>query len=96
MDIPGPVYLDCISRLMLNAHGSFRHSRPFAVFVTGQGTSVRRAADFVAFAAIFFPKKSQRSARLCKITVNVRIIWLNVSPDFRYLFGEKFALARRW
>ena len=74
---------------MLNAHGRFRHSCPFAVFVTELSAHVRRAAAFITFAAVFFPKKRQRNAGLGKFTVNIRIVWLNVSADFPVLVREK-------
>ena len=53
--ISGPVNLDCISRLMLNAHGCLGNASPFAVFVTELSAHVRRAAAFVALTAVFFP-----------------------------------------
>ena len=87
--ISGPVHLDCISRLMLNAHGCLGNASPSAVFVTELCTHVRRAAAFITFAAVFFPKKRQRNAGLCKLTVDVRIIGLNVSADFLVLVREK-------
>lgn len=53
--ISGPVNLDCISRLMLNAHGCLGNASPSAVFITELCTHVRRAATFVALTAVFFP-----------------------------------------
>ena len=86
--ISGPVHLDCISRFVLNAHDSFRHSCPFAVFVTALSAHVRRAAAFIEFAAVFFPKKRQRNAGLCKLTVDVRIIGFNIQTNI-FVFVRK-------
>ena len=74
---------------MLNAHGCLGNASPSAVFVAELSTHVRRAAAFITFAAVFFPKKRQRNAGLGKFTVNVRIIRLNVSADFLVLVREK-------
>ena len=87
--ISGSVHLDCISRLMLNTHGCLGNASPSAVFIAKLCTHVRRAAAFITFAAVFFPKKSQRNAGLCELTVDVRIIRLNVSADFLVLVWEK-------
>ena len=62
---------------------------PFAVFVAELSAHVRRAATFITFAAVFFPKKRQRNAGLCELTVDIRIIGLNVSADFLVLVREK-------
>ena len=53
--ISDPVNLDCISRLMLNAHGCLGNASPSAVFIAKLCTYVRRAAAFVALTAVFFP-----------------------------------------
>lgn len=53
--ISGPVHLNCISRLMLNAHGCLGNASPSAVFVAKLSAHVRRAAAFVALTAVFFP-----------------------------------------
>ena len=74
---------------MLNAHGCLGDASPSVVFVTELRTHIRRAAAFVAFATVFFSKKSQRNAGLCKLAVDVRIIRLNVSADFLVLVREK-------
>ena len=87
--ISGPVNLDYISRFMLNAHGCLGNASSSAIFVTELNAHVRRAAAFITFAAVFFPKKRQRNAGLCKLTVDVRIIGLNVSADFLVLVREK-------
>ena len=74
---------------MLNAHGCLGDMCPFAVFVTEPSAHVRRAAAFITFAAVFFPKKRQRNAGLCEFTVDIRIIRFNVSADFLVLVWEK-------
>ena len=53
--ISGPVNLDYISRLLLNAHGCLGNASPSAVFIAKLCTHVRRAAAFVALTAVFFP-----------------------------------------
>ena len=74
---------------MLNAHGCLGDASPSVVFVTELRTHIRRAAAFVAFATVFFSKKSQRNAGLCKLAVDVRIVQFNVSADFLVLIWEK-------
>ena len=74
---------------MLNAHGCLGNASPFAVFGAKLSAHVRRAAAFVALAAVFFPKKRQRNAGLGQFAVDVRIIRLNVSADFLVLVREK-------
>ena len=74
---------------MLNAHGCLGNVYPFAVFIAKLRTHVGCAAAFITFAAVFFPKKRQRNARLRKLAVDVRIIRLNVSADFLVLVREK-------
>ncbi len=74
---------------MLNAHGCLGNASPSAVFVTELSAHVQRAAAFITFAAVFFPKERQRNARFGKFTVNIRIIRLNVSADFLVLVREK-------
>ena len=74
---------------MLNAHGCLGNASPSAVFIAKLCTRVRRAAAFITFAAVFFPKKRQRNAGLCEFTVDIRIIRFNVSADFLVLVWEK-------
>ena len=74
---------------MLNTHGCLGDMCPFAVFVAELSAHVRRAAAFITFAAVFFPKKRQRNAGLCEFTVDIRIIRFNVSADFLVLVWEK-------
>ena len=74
---------------MLNTHGCLGDMCPFAVFVAELSAHVRRAAAFVALTAVFFPKKRQRNAGLGQFTVNIRIVWLNISADFLVLVREK-------
>ena len=87
--ISDPVNLDCISRLMLNAHGCLGNASPSAVFVTELSAHVRRAATFITFAAVFFPKERQRNAGIGQFAVDVRIIGFHVSADFLVLVREK-------
>lgn len=87
--ISGPVHLDCISRLMLNAHGCLGNASPSSVFIAKLCTHVRRAAAFITSAAVFFLKKSQRNAGLGQFAVDVRIIGFHVSADFLVLVREK-------
>ena len=74
---------------MLNTHGCLGDASPFAVFIAELSAHVRRAADFITFAAVFFPKKRQRNAGLCELAMDVRIIGFNVCADLLVLVREK-------
>ena len=76
-----PAYAECAWQLSSLA--------PICGICHWTGYECKAGGRFRSICGNILPKKSQRSARLCKITVNVRIIWLNVSPDFRYLFGKR-------
>ena len=73
---------------MLNAHGCLGNASPSAVFIAKLCTRVRRAAAFITFAAVFFPKKRQCHARFGKLAVDVRIIGFNIQTNI-FVFVRK-------
>ena len=69
-----PINLHSVSRLMSDAHCSFRHTCPAAVFVTELRTHVGLLAVCVGTLAVFIPKKSDGHTFLGQFAVNVLVV----------------------
>jgi hypothetical protein len=87
--IAGPVHLNGVPRLVLDAHCGLCDPGPLAVFLCKLSAHIGRFFGFIALAAVFLPQKSQRYTVLRQLFVDVRIVRLHIHADIFVLVWKE-------